>query len=443
VRTSSVLAFAVMFQNIWLLSHDALQTRIVRAIREARSPIVARSERPASARASRLTPAGKDGVATIRVEGLLTPTPDAQSEFYGEPNTTYTELREAMTLALADKKTKEVVWSIDSPGGAVDGLFALLDEIADANASGANMRVEADNAHSAAYGIAAAVGNITANSRMSSFGSIGVAVSSFVQGGLCGEVVDLTNSDSPEKRPNVKTPEGREVVTRYLDQLATEFFSSIAAGRGVTRDHVALKYGRGSSMLAGPAKEAGLIDAVAVKGNVRTHLTCAHTPDTVPDCMAEPSPAPEASSAPEAAPVAVALPLDIPVTVDLSGLDAADRAELATLRAERDARASADRRALVTDLVALGAETPATAWKDGAPVARLASEHLDDLRGRVAALRAVKSPAAAAGVTPPASGASLGEDDLQDFERADAAKIKDPTARARFIAGRLAKKQKA
>jgi ClpP class serine protease len=429
-----------MFQNIWLLSHDALQTRVVRAIREARSPLVARSERPAPARASRLTPAGKDGVATIRVEGLLTPTPDAQSEFYGEPNTTYTELRDAMSLALADKKTKEVVWSIDSPGGAVDGLFALLDEIADARASGANMRVEADNAHSAAYGIAAAVGNITANSRMSSFGSVGVATSSFVQGGLCGEVVDFTNSDSPEKRPNVKTPEGREVVTRYLDQLATEFFSSIAAGRGVTRDHVALKYGRGSSMLAGPAKDAGLIDAVSVKGNVRTHLTYAHTPDTVPDCMAEPSPAPEASSAPEAAAPA---PLDIPVTVDLSSIADAERAELATLRAERDARTAADRRSLVTDLVALGAETPATAWKDGAPVARLASEPLDDLRGRVAALRAVKGPAAAAAVTPPASGAGLGEDDLQDFERADAAKIKDPAARARFVAGRLAKKQKA
>jgi ClpP class serine protease len=431
-----------MLQNIWLLSHDALQTRIVRAIREARSPLVARSERSAQpGRASRLTPAGKDGVATIRVEGLLTPTPDAQSEFYGEPNTTYTELRDAMSVALADKKTKEVVWSIDSPGGAVDGLFALLDEIADARASGANMRVEADNAHSAAYGIAAAVGSITANSRMSSFGSVGVACSSFVQGGLCGEVVDFTNSESPEKRPNVKTPEGREVVTRYLDQLASEFFTSIAAGRGVARDHVALKYGRGSSMLAGHAKDAGLIDAVAVKGNVRTHLTYAHTPDTVPDCMAEPSPAPEASSAPEAAAPAAAL--DIPVTVDLSGLDTAERAELASLRAERDARTAADRRALVTDLVALGAETPATAWKDGAPVARLASEPLDDLRGRVAALRAAKGPAAAAVVTPPASGAGTGEEALTDFERADAAKIKDTDARARFVAGRLARKQKA
>lgn len=125
-----------------------------------------------------------------------------------------------------------------------------------------------------------------------------------------------------------------------------------------------------------------------------------------------------------------------------TGLSAAERAELEKLRAEQTAREGAERRSLVTELVALGAETPATAWNKDAPVARLAAEPLADLRSRVAVLRSVPRPTSAGHTAPPAGG-SLGEDALEDFERKDAAKIKDPEARARFVASRLARKQKA
>lgn len=133
---------------------------------------------------------------------------------------------------------------------------------------------------------------------------------------------------------------------------------------------------------------------------------------------------------------------DPPLPPADAGLSAAERAELDALRSERDARQAAERRSLVTELIALGAETPATAWSNNAPVARLAAESLDDMRSRVAALRSVPRPSAVAHSAPPAGG-SLGEDALEDFERKDAAKIKDPEARARFVASRLARKQKA
>jgi ClpP class serine protease len=442
VRTSSMLAYARMSSR-WLLSSEALQRRVLWEIRQARTPLTARAEPRAS---TALAPEVVEGVATIRVEGTLTPKPDLCAEYYGEANTTYPEIRAALASAMNDERVSEIVWQINSPGGSTDGFFELLTEISEARAElkslGKTMRVVAGEAQSAAYGIAAAAGPITATSSTAAFGSVGVACSYFVQGGMCGEVVDLTNTQSRDKRPDLKTPEGREVVMRHLDEYADEFMGAIAAGRGVTPEHVAEKFGRGASMLAKNALALGLINDIAPRpaATYARTLTHAHTSGTVPDCMATPSPAPEASSAPEAAAPA---PLDIPVTVDLSGLDPEERAELAKFRAERDARASADRRGLVTELVALGAETPATAWRDGAPVARLAAEDLDDLRARVSALRSAKGPAAAAAVSPPASGAGTGEEALTDFERADAAKIKDPTARARFVAGRLARKQKA
>lgn len=320
----------------WLLSHEALQVRLTRAIREARTPLP--TAPPAAGPARPLPMAvGKSGRAIILVEGVLTPKPDAMAELYGEPNTTYAELRQCLATALADASVKQIVWSIDSPGGAVDGLFALLDDIEDARGR-KPMSALADNAHSAAYGIAAAVGSITASSRMSSFGSVGVATSGFVSGGLCGTVVDIASSDAPEKRPNLATPEGKAVVQRYLDQIADEFVASIARGRGVTNATVRKSYGKGSSMLASAAKSAGLIDGIAQR------------------------------------------------------------------------------------LTASGSKSVAT---------RLPSE----------TVRRLDRAAANAGTTRNQIVNAALEAGLEDFERADAAKIQDPAARARFVAGRIARKR--
>src|SRR5690606_15492815 len=87
--------------------------------------------------------------------------------------------------------------------------------------------------------------------------------SGFISGGLCGTVVDIASSDAPAKRPNLATDEGKAVVQRYLDQIAGEFMGAIARGRGIALETVRKSYGRGASMLAGPAKAAGLIDSIA------------------------------------------------------------------------------------------------------------------------------------------------------------------------------------
>jgi hypothetical protein len=125
----------------------------------------------------------------------------------------------------------------------------------------------------------------------------------------------------------------------------------------------------------------------------------------------------------------------------------ADVAELQRLRADRDARETVERRALVTELVAIGAETPASAWDQeiNGPAAHLAAGSMDlpALRAHVEAMRAAR-PASSLppAVTPPPIGVGLGEEALEDYERRDAEKIKDPDARARFVASRLARKKK-
>jgi ClpP class serine protease len=196
----------------WLLSHEALQVRMVRAIREARTPLTAKAPEPKPRAGAGGLPSvfAFDGAtATISVRGVLTPVPDAEAAWFDEPNTVYGDLQESLRIAASDPRVRDIVWDIDSPGGAVDGLFGLLDDIGEARASGVKMSVVADNAHSAAYGIAAAVGNITARSRMSSFGSVGVATSGFISGGICGTVVDIASSELRRSDPTCRRPKAR------------------------------------------------------------------------------------------------------------------------------------------------------------------------------------------------------------------------------------------
>jgi ClpP class serine protease len=199
-------------------------------------------------------------VAEIRVEGVLTKRPDFWSMLLGGGNTTYSSIRNALAIAATDPTVKSVVLAIDSPGGSVDGLFETLDAIAAMRATGAKpIRVRADFATSAAYGIAAAAGAIEATSRAATFGSIGTAVSYYVD----PDVVTLTNTDSPDKRPDVTTAEGKAVVVKYLDQVNAEFVRAIAAGRGVEASAVTETYGRGALVTAPSAQRLGMIDKIS------------------------------------------------------------------------------------------------------------------------------------------------------------------------------------
>lgn len=248
----------------WLIQADVL-----RQLREARKGAElsageqrAHEERMAARRGPRnLTVAGD--VAEIRVEGVLTKHPDFWAWLLGLGNTTYADIIEAIALAKSDPGVKSVRLFVDSPGGTADGLFDTFAALEDLRAS-KPISVLAANAYSAAYGIAAVAGKITATNAASMFGSVGVAVSYMVW----EDVIDLTNTESPDKRPDISTEEGRAVIVRELDAIFDLFASAIAAGRTnagkeMTRDDVAETFGRGASFVAGDAKKRKMIDALA------------------------------------------------------------------------------------------------------------------------------------------------------------------------------------
>jgi ClpP class serine protease len=241
----------------------------------------------AEARESGKVKAGPDavmsvdiGVANISVEGVLTREPDACAWYFGIKNTAYSHIIAALSEAESNPAVKSVVMHVDSPGGNVDGLF---DTLAAIQAFTKPMSVRANQACSAAFAIAAAAGRITATNPAATFGSVGVAVSIRVD----PDVLDLTSTDAPEKRPDVNTEEGRAVYIRLLDAIHDLFAGAIADGRGIDKAEVNEKFGRGATLLANEALSRGMIDAVIEPPRrVRSTSRAAASDETVNDAAA-------------------------------------------------------------------------------------------------------------------------------------------------------------
>jgi ClpP class serine protease len=201
-----------------------------------------------------LTVAGDN--ADVFVDGLLTAEPDLFAMLFGGGNTTYSELLSAINRIENDPAIKKATFRINSAGGQMAGLYPVLLAL---DTMQTKRSVVAQQACSAAYAIAAVIGQIEATDPSAEFGSIGVATKLAVDDG----VVHIASSAAPKKRPDVRTEEGKAVVREYLDNVHELFADAVAKGRGVDSKTVNTTFGRGQTFLAKEAKAVGMIDRIA------------------------------------------------------------------------------------------------------------------------------------------------------------------------------------
>lgn len=200
-------------------------------------------------------------VAQICVDGVLSEEPDFWAWLMGCDGSTYQDIRDAFALAAADPLVNSVVLDVCSPGGYTDGLFETLAAI---EAFGKPITVQASLACSAAYALAAMAGPITALGPAAEFGSIGVL--QVYRFNTDEEIVNVTSTAAPNKRPDARTAEGKAVIVAELDAVHELFADAIARGRTnatgkkYSVDQVNADFGRGATMLADAARSAGLID---------------------------------------------------------------------------------------------------------------------------------------------------------------------------------------
>ena len=195
--------------------------------------------------------------ADISIKGILTNTPDFMAMIFGGGNTTYSDIISAIASAEQNEAVKNMVLSVDSPGGQISGLFNAVNAIASAKKP-----VEAiviNQAASAAYTLIAQADKISGFNEASGVGSVGVAT----EIGVNDDSVIITSSEAPDKRPDVTTEAGKAVIREQLDAIHEILASSIAKGRGITIEKVNSDFGRGTMILAGEAIKRGMIDNIA------------------------------------------------------------------------------------------------------------------------------------------------------------------------------------
>jgi ClpP class serine protease len=124
------------------------------------------------------------------------------------------------------------------------------------------------NAASAAYWIASAADEIIVGAT-GMVGSIGVVMSGRKMED--GEW-ELVNSDSPNKRPDPDTTEGKAELRRMLNGLADVFVETVARNRNTTPEAVTKDFGRGGMMLPKDALKVGMIDGVSTLADYMAEL---------------------------------------------------------------------------------------------------------------------------------------------------------------------------
>jgi ClpP class serine protease len=195
----------------------------------------------------------------IPVQGALVPKERTARAYrdWGISATSY----ESISLALKQAGGSPVTFEINSGGGLSEGVDALMKEIY--AYEGKKTAVVSGTAASAAYGIASQCDSIIASDEGDLIGSVGVAIDAYVS----SQLISISSTEAPNKRPDLTTEEGKSVVRITLDQIHELFVEQIAKGRGITPEKVNSDYGRGGVLTARHALKAKMIDSIGKGAN--------------------------------------------------------------------------------------------------------------------------------------------------------------------------------
>ena len=206
----------------------------------------------------------RDGVASLPLFGPIFPRANFMTEMSGA--TSLANMAAKFRKLEADNAVAKILLVSDSPGGLITDVRAFGQLVANSNKP---VTVFASGlCCSAAYHICSQAKEVIADP-FALIGSLGVMMSGSVQekpDNAGRRSVDVTSTNAPDKRLDLATEEGREKVRAMIDGIEEVFIKDVASGRGVSVSTVKQDFGRGGTMSARQAKEAGMIDRVEPNG---------------------------------------------------------------------------------------------------------------------------------------------------------------------------------
>jgi ClpP class serine protease len=219
----------------------------------------------------------RNNVAIIQVRGPIFPRANIMTSWSGA--TSISSLAVDLNAALSNDDIDTIIQNVDSPGGDITGIDDYAKMVTKARSSGKKIITFVyGQGASAAYWISASSFKLYL-ARTAMVGSIGV-VSGYTLTEKSDEKrgiqrVEIVSSQSPKKRLNPTTDEGRAHIQSIVNGLADIFISSIATSRGVTTDKVLSDFGEGGMVLAEKAVSVGMADGITtleeiIDSNIRS-----------------------------------------------------------------------------------------------------------------------------------------------------------------------------
>lgn len=207
-----------------------------------------------------------NGIAIVDLIGPIFPRANMMTMSGG---TSITQFTQDFVKAEADPNVTGVIINIDSPGGDVRGIgdaAKIINAITKQSTKPIKVFVSGFMA-SAAYYVGSAVGSQNIISSESGLvGSIGVVLTA--RGKSEDGDIEIVSSQSPYKRPDPSTPDGRAPLQQQVDDLAEIFVRDVSKYRGTTQAKVLSDYGQGAVFVAPRALKQGLVDSIGTLSNV-------------------------------------------------------------------------------------------------------------------------------------------------------------------------------
>jgi signal peptide peptidase SppA len=216
--------------------------------------------------AARPSPRTAGMVAIIPIYGLISQRTNMLSQFSGGTSTE--SVSKQLNQCLADPNVKAIVFDVDSPGGAVNGVDELSSQIYKARGQKKMVAVVNSLCASAAYWIACAADEVVITPSGLA-GSIGVYLlheddSAAEEAAGIKTTVISAGKYKAEAVPGMPlTDEARQALQEMVDTMYGMFVSSVARNRGVSVSDVRNGYGQGRVLLAKEAVAQNLCDKVA------------------------------------------------------------------------------------------------------------------------------------------------------------------------------------
>lgn len=197
-------------------------------------------------------------VAEIEIAGVLEPERIGAYDRWGIKHTAYSDIRAQVADAVSSG-VKKIVFKVNSPGGNVLGMLQAMKDIASARKSGIKTETRASGLMaSAAYMLGAQSETVIATSEADIVGSIGVVRSAMT----FPYFKDITNNESPNKRPDASTEEGVQAIKDELSDIYNVVMPHVAKARNTTMEKINSDWGKGGTMTAKTALARGMIDVI-------------------------------------------------------------------------------------------------------------------------------------------------------------------------------------